>query len=239
MQQPSQIRDDIAALRQQSETHLRPLEAVLDSSTASKTRNTRGIHMTANKRNNRWLRLGVALAVLIMTGAVFAATQTSLFSIWVDTDGKSEAQVEDEIHDQLVEEGVEPSRVEFKRHGDGSSRLDIEGSKGDREFKLVRREIHKGDHDGDAPSTVIQMEPPQIDAEREPGMTDEQLEAKILAQLEQLGLTGKVKVKGDEVEVRIMQREVVCEGDDPECEEHRREMHDLDDTDDVEDADHE
>lgn len=223
MQEPTRldhddvIGADIDALRHQSQNHLRSLDAVVDGST---TRTTRGIIMTANKRTNRWLRLGVAVAVLAMTGAVFAATQGSLFSIWVDTDGMSEEQVEDEIRDQLVDEGVDPSRVRFNRRGNGTSRLDIAGTKGDREFRLVRKEVRAGGDDDDAPSTVIQMEPPQLDTEREPGMSDEQLEAKIRAQIEQLGLEGRVKVNGDDVEVRIMRREVVCEGDDQDCEDH-------------------
>ena len=147
----------------------------------------------------------MAVAVLAVTGVVFAATQGSLFSIWVDTEGKTDEQVEDEIRDQLADDGVEDPEVRFDRHGN-SSRLEIEGSRGGEEFHVVRKRVGGHGHD----DKVIQMEAPRIDTEREPGMTDDELEAKIRAQLEELGLDGHVKVKGDNVEVRVKKKIEKC-----------------------------
>ncbi len=164
-------------------------------------------------KNQFVLRLGIGALVLATTGVVFAATQGALFSLWVDTTGKSAAQVEDEVHGKLVDEGLEPTDVEFRRDDDGNTRLDIEARTADeREIRLVHKDKRSGDGHGDG---VIRMEPPRLDTEREPGMSDEELRDKILDQIAALGLDGEVEVDGEDVEVRIRKHEVVCaEGED-------------------------
>ena len=49
----------------------------------------------------------------------------------------------------------------------------------------------------------MNVEVPAIDDAREPGMTDEQLKAKIERQLRAHGFDGEVTIHGDEVEVRV------------------------------------
>ena len=162
-------------------------------------------NMSGISRTRRF-RIGMAVVatVLAATGIVFAATQTSLFSIWVDTSGKSEHEVEDEVRGQLVDQGIENPEVEFDRQESGT-KLDIQGNQNGKEIRLIHRT------DGETSSPVIHMEPPALDTEREPGMTDAQLEAKIRAQIEALGLTGDVAVHDDDVEVRIRQHAPVHE----------------------------
>lgn len=155
--------------------------------------------MTLYKTKKRWLPAAVALAILTAAGVVFAAAATDLFSVSVSTEGKTDEEVEDEIHDQLTNQGVAEPEVEYRRN-DNMTKVDIAGEKDGREFHIVQK--RKGD-DG---SGVVVVQPPKLDTEREPGMTDAELEAKIRAQMEQLGLQGTVKVKGDDLELRVERR---------------------------------
>lgn len=167
--------------------------------------------MTLHRSKKRWVRVAVAVAVVAIAGAVFAATTTSLFSVSVDTEGKTDQEIEGEIHDQLVDQGIDQPEVEFKRNDD-HMKVDIAGQKDGREFRVVQKRT------GDEGSNVVEIAPPELDTTREPGMSDTELEAKIRAQMEQRGLEGAVKVKGDEIMIKA--RKHVDECDDGPCAHH-------------------
>jgi hypothetical protein len=146
----------------------------------------------------RWLRLATVAAVLTVAGGVFAATTTGLFSVSVETDGKSDEEVEAEIHDQLVQQGVADPSVEFQRADDETS-VDIAGQRDGRQLRIFQR--HKGNDPG-----VVTIEPPALDTEREPGMTDQELEAKIQKQLDERGQGGEAIVEDGRIRVRAAKR---------------------------------
>ena len=187
-----QMRADMNALAALSRGALPTPRAVLDGAEASASPSRQPTESNTMKNPSKsWLRVAVAAAVLAFSGVVFAATQTSIFSIWVDTDGKTEQQVEDEIADQLEHDGIADPEVRYTSDEQGS-RLEIEGARGERRFQLIRAEL--GDEGGGG---VIEMEPPALDVEREPGMSDEELADKVRAQLAALGMDGEVEVSSE------------------------------------------
>jgi hypothetical protein len=195
------IQADAKALRAASAPGLPSLASALadldEGADPARQRTTRkGGSMIARDTRKRWLRVATAGAVLTLAGGVFAATTTGLISVSVDTEGKTDEEVEDEIHDQLVQDGVVEPYVEFERADDGTS-VDIEGEKEGKQLRIVQR--RKGDGTG-----VVTIRPPALDTEREPGMTDEELRAKIQKQMDELGMGGEVVV--EDGRVRIMAR---------------------------------
>jgi hypothetical protein len=195
------IQADARALRAASAPGLPSLASALadlggGAKTARQRTTRKGDSMIARDTKKRWLRVATAGAVLTLAGGVFAATTTGLLSVSVDTDGKTDEEVEDEIHDQLVQDGVVEPYVEFQRADDETS-VDIAGEKQGKQLRIVQR--RKG-----ADTGVVTIEPPALDTEREPGMTDEQLRAKIQKQLDELGMGGEVVV--EDGRVRIMAR---------------------------------
>jgi hypothetical protein len=116
-----------------------------------------------------------------------------ILRIDVDTDGKTDAQVEQEITDQLQAAGWTPVEVRVQRDGDGTT-VQVGADDGDgRHIQIVRK----------APDgTPVQVQAGDIDDTREPGMTDEQLREKILKQFEARGMQADVTVDGDRIEIR-------------------------------------
>jgi len=193
------IQADARALRAASTPGLPPLASALADverrAQTERPRTTRkGDSMIAHDRRKRWLRVATAGAILTLAGGVFAATTTGLISVSVDTDGKTDEEVEAEIHDQLVQDGVVEPYVEFQRADDETS-VDIEGEKDGKQLRIVQR--RKGDDSG-----LVTIEPPALDTEREPGMTDEELRAKIQKQLDERGMGGEVVVEGGRVRIQ-------------------------------------
>ena len=128
---------------------------------------------------------------------VYAAALAALIEIRVDTTGKTDRQVEDEIRDQLSRAGATPKDVQFERKADGTH-LTIEAESAGRMVKVIR---HTKDDGSGSPSEVaVKVE--ELDDTREPGMTDDQLRDKIKRQLEARGMTATVTVTGDHIEVR-------------------------------------
>jgi hypothetical protein len=200
------IQRDLASLSEESAGQLK----TIDETREALSRHTRRTSSMATTRNGgRTLKVLVAVGALLVGGAVFAATATDLFRVSVDTDGKTDQQVEEEIHDQLEREGVDSATVRFEREGDDST-LAIEGKRGEKQFKVVRKSI------GGQEGTVVEVRPPSFDTEREPGMSDEELKAKIEKQLEALGVDGEVSVEGDKIRIEARKEvEVEAEGEGP------------------------
>ena len=197
---------DMEALRTESARHLPRLSALATHLNEFRSSEHRG-ETPVNKKNRKmWLRLAAVAFVITVAGAVFATTQTGVISFWVDTEGKTDKQVEDEITEQLEAGGLEEPKVKFKRDDDGTE-VRIQASQGERKFKLVRKE-EGGDQ------TVVEMHHEPLDTEREPGMTDDELKAKILEQLEARGMTGEVEVHGDKIQIRATREEEIEPGDD-------------------------
>lgn len=132
---------------------------------------------------------------------VYAAALSVLIDIRVDTTGKTDRQVEDEIRDQLSRAGASPKDVQFERRTDGTH-LSIEAETGGRMVKVIR---DQKDPSG-TPSSEVAVKVEPIDDTREPGMTDDQLRDKIKRQLEARGLDTTVTVSGDHIEVRAHHR---------------------------------
>lgn len=131
-------------------------------------------------------------------GNVYAMAQEGIVQIRVEMEGKSDEQVGSEIDAQLRAGGYEPGPIEVERSGDethvGFEAHDPQG----RHVKVMRKSKGEG-----AAGDVVEIELGAIDDVREPGMTDEQLRDKILAQLKARGLAdAEVKVEGGRVEIR-------------------------------------
>ena len=177
-----QVNQDLAALTRVTEQRLSSIDE-----TAKRTlRARKGSKM--NKTTNWMVRVAAPVATLLVGGAVFAAANHDLFWVSVDTTAKSEAEVEHEVRDQLKEEGFEETGVRFEREEDRST-LTVEGQRGQKKFIVIH------ETDGDEGKT-IEMRPPALDLERTPGMTDDELRAKIEEQLQALGIDGTVVVTG-------------------------------------------
>jgi len=148
-----------------------------------------------------------------VTGDVYALAANQILEIRVNSEGKSDAQIAEEIRAQLAEAGIENAFVDVEV-GDNQMRIEMRMEKdGSEEPRPIRIAI-----DG--------MEPPeagegccavelQIDAE---GKTPEEIEAEIRAQLEAMGIEnpGDIEVRVDEngrVQVEIYQMD--CCPDDP------------------------
>ena len=173
---------------------------------AARSRTARqGDTMIPQNTRKRWLPVVTTLAILTVAGGVFAATTTGLISVSVDTEGKTDEEVESEIRDQLVNDGVHEPSVDFQRTGDRTS-VDIEGERDGKQLRIVQR--RRG---GDG---VVTIQPPALDTTREPGMTDAELEAKIQAQLDEQGVEGDVIVEDGKVLVQARRRVEDC-GDEP------------------------
>jgi hypothetical protein len=137
-------------------------------------------------------------------GSVYAMAKDKLVSIHVDLDGKSDAEVVDEIKKQFDQAGWNATDVQVQR-GDGESTVEIGADDGQgRHMKIVRK-AQGGDE------KAMDLELGGIDDEHEPGMTDDQLREKILKQLKARGLDGDVKVSNGRVEIRATGKKEVEE----------------------------
>jgi hypothetical protein len=204
------IQADTRSLRAASLSGLPSLASTLvrledTQPTASRRRTSRqGDIMIPHSTRKRWLPAVITLAILTVAGGVLAATTTGLISVSVDTEGKTDEEVESEIHDQLVNDGVQQPSVDFQRTGDRTS-VDIEGERDGKQLRIVQR--HRGGDPG-----VVTIEPPALDTTREPGMTDAELAAKIQAQMDELGLDGEAIVEDGAVRIRALKRVQDCGG---------------------------
>jgi hypothetical protein len=134
-----------------------------------------------------------------VSGNVYAMVRDRIIVIDVDTEGKTDQEVEDEIRAQLLDEGVAEPDVKYHRDGDKTV-VRVQGEHEGKSFGLV----HKTQGDEREPN--VRMEIGWLDTSRDEGMTDEELEQKILRQLEERGLSGEVKIQGDDVRVKVLHR---------------------------------
>lgn len=131
-----------------------------------------------------------------VSGNVYAMVRDRIIVIDVDTEGKTDQEVEDEIRAQLLDEGV--SDPDVKYHSDGAKTVvRVQGEHEGKSFDLVRKTL------GDEREPGVRMEIGWPDIARDEGMTDEELEQKILRQLEERGLSGEVDIQGGEVRVKV------------------------------------
>jgi hypothetical protein len=128
-----------------------------------------------------------------VSGRVYAMALDRLIQVRVDTSGKSDAEVTAEVESQLRAQGIAAPSVHFERRGD-EKQLSIEADTGDRKFQVIRK--------SPGSESVVEVTVGDIDTQREPGMTDDELKAKIERQLAAKGLTGTVTVAGDHIEIR-------------------------------------
>jgi hypothetical protein len=153
----------------------------------------------AERRATELRKHGAVVAVAPRTervwGSVYAMAKDKLLDVHVDLDGKSDAQVADDIRAQLLSGGWNADDVQVQRSADGSTvQIDAQDGNG-RQMKVVRKASG-----GDEKSMDFQLG--GIDDAREPGMTDAQLRDKIVQQLKARGLDPEVTVDGDKIEIR-------------------------------------
>ncbi|MGZ3442331.1 MAG: hypothetical protein ACXVDD_22580, partial [Polyangia bacterium] len=153
----------------------------------------------AERRAAELRKSGAAVIVAARTervwGSVYAMAKEKLLDVHVELDGRTDAQVADDIKQQLASGGWSADDVTVERSADGST-VAIEAQDGNgRHMKLVRKASG-----GEEKSMDLELG--GIDDEREPGMTDAQLRDKILKQLQARGLDGDVTVEGGRIEVR-------------------------------------
>ena len=140
-------------------------------------------------------RVTVAARTERVWGSVYAMAKDKLLDVHVDLDGKTDAQVADDIRDQLAAGGWTADDVQVQRSDDGST-VQIEANDGaGRQMKVVRKASGGSEKNMD-------FQVGGIDDEREPGMTDAQLRDKILQQLKARGLDADVVVDGNRIEIR-------------------------------------
>jgi hypothetical protein len=132
-------------------------------------------------------------------GSVWAMAKENLLQLHVTFDGKSDAEVEDDIRAQLAAAGWTADDVSVRR-GDGETAVELGASDGTgRTLRVLRHQAGPGAA-GTPPAMEIELG--ALDDAREPGMTDAQLRDKIVRQLQARGVDGDVTVNGDRVQVR-------------------------------------
>jgi hypothetical protein len=132
-------------------------------------------------------------------GSVYAMAKDKLLDVHVELDGKSDAEVADDIRAQLAAGGWSADDVSVQRSGDAST-VHIEAQDGDgRRLKVVRKAEGGSD-------TNLDFQVGGVDDEREPGMTDAQLRDKISKQLHDRGLDAEVVVDGDKIQIRAARK---------------------------------
>lgn len=129
-------------------------------------------------------------------GSVYAMAKDKILHIDVALDGKSDAQIEAEVRDQLSAAGWVPGAIAVEQNGDEKT-VKFEAEDGSRRIGVESTRI------GDGPGGDLHVTVGDIDDTREPGMTDEQLRQKILRQLKDRGMEkADVIVDGKRIEIR-------------------------------------
>lgn len=131
-----------------------------------------------------------------VSGNVYAMVRDRIIVIDVDTEGKTDQEVEDEIRAQLLDDGVADPEVKYDNDGDETV-VRVQGERDGKSFNIVHKKL------GDEHEAGVRMEIGWLDISREEGMTDEELEQKILRQLAERGLDGVVEIHGDDVRVKV------------------------------------
>ncbi|MCA1663839.1 MAG: hypothetical protein LC659_06160 [Myxococcales bacterium] len=149
----------------------------------------------AAELRNHGAMVAVAPRTERVWGSVYAMAKAKLLEVHVELDGKSDAQVADDIRAQLASGGWNADDVQVQRGAEGSTvQIDAQDGNG-RQMKVVRKASA-----GDDKSMDFQLG--GIDDAREPGMSDAQLRDKILQQLKARGLDAEVTVDGAKVQIR-------------------------------------
>lgn len=134
-----------------------------------------------------------------VSGNVYAMVRDRIIVIDVDTEGKTDQEVEDEIRAQLLDEGV--AEPDVKYHSDGDKTVvRVQGEREGKSFDLVHKTL------GDEREPSVRMEIGWPDISRDEGMTDEEFEQKILRQLAERGMDGEIEIQGDDVRVKVRHR---------------------------------
>jgi hypothetical protein len=153
----------------------------------------------AERRAAELRKSGAAVTVAARTervwGSVYAMAKDKLLDVHVALDGRTDAQVADDIKAQLASGGWNADDVTVQRSADGST-VAIEAQDGNGRHMKVMRQASGGNEKS------MDFQLGGIDDEREPGMTDAQLQEKIRKQLEARGLDGDVTVEGGKIEIR-------------------------------------
>ncbi len=135
-------------------------------------------------------------------GSLYALAMNNIIEIRVSSDGKSEAQVADEIRGQLEAAGIEHPVVDYKREGDRTTLL-IEAQKtagAGEDTTLCNTDIRVS-VDGREPSPG-QIERSTVKVRRTPDMTDEQVIEEVQRQLREQGREADVSIENGRIVIR-------------------------------------
>jgi hypothetical protein len=149
-----------------------PLRSAAQAERRAAAARRRGAHVAVQPRTER------------VWGNVYAMAKDKILQVDVELDGKTDAEIEAQVRDQLSAAGWTPSAVEVEQHDGGSTvRFGADDGAG-RHIEAL------GQRSGDDKNGS--MEFPLPDITREPGMTDAELRNKILRQLQESGADGQV-----------------------------------------------
>jgi len=158
-------------------------------------RNAAQAERRAAELRKRGATVTIAARTERVWGSVYAMAKEQLIDVHVDTDGKTDAQIADEISAQLAAAGWTTDTVDVRGTDDGSEVHVVAEDGNGRKVQVVRKSSGGRDKN-------VDFQVGGIDDEREPGMTDAQLRDKILQQLKARGLDADVVVDGNRVEIR-------------------------------------
>jgi hypothetical protein len=131
-----------------------------------------------------------------VTGNVYAQVTNRWRDLRVETQGRSEAEIEQEIHAQLEQMGFLNREVTFRREGD-RTRLGIRAGNPDNQLETkIERKIMGGG--GQEPPIEVML-PDCTDLR---GLPDDQVKAEVERRLRERGIEAEVRVEKGQVEIK-------------------------------------
>jgi hypothetical protein len=115
----------------------------------------------------------------------------------VETQGRSEAEIEKEVQAQLEALGLLNPQVTFRREGD-TTRLGIKA--GDPDDKIEAR-LQREVTGGDGKEPPIEMALPDFSDLK--GLPDDQIRAEVERRLRERGLEAEVQVREGQIQIRV------------------------------------
>jgi len=134
-----------------------------------------------------------------VTGNVYAQASARWREIRVETQGRSESDVERDVAAQLQQLGFKDAQVTFRRSA-GQNELGFQAQNGG-EHLVIQRRVQGGD--GKEPPVEVGLP----DFSHLKGLPDDQVKAEIERELKARGIDAQVIVKGGQVEVKAERKE--------------------------------
>jgi hypothetical protein len=130
------------------------------------------------------------------TSNLYAYAATRLQDITVQIKGRTDAEIEKDVRDQLAGMGFSNPEVSFKREG-GTAELKIQGKQDNED---IRAQIVAKIENGNGPASQMKMS--LVDVSDLKGKTDAEIKAEVERRLKARGIDADVKVENGKVEVQ-------------------------------------